>query len=570
MSESVSSKGSRRSQPESNSSQASPTGASRPPRSGNKTNNRGSQQPSDNHTSQVNSNQNGRANNRGGEQQEQQSSDNQSHTNNGTSNRPSRRTPLPTWCYVPPKEGQSKLRKDVLLFGKKKDVYWCHHHERWDIHRLRECPIEQQLESYKHQLEMFFISRQEVLELQEKLHESESKVKNQRDRLKALDQKLRNAGIHKSPSHNNSTTADSKTSSLDDFMNRQESNALKSQLQILQDELDKTRQELVESEAKLKRLRSSNRKSSSSNSNSPSAGEEQMNQEIAELQRRLEQCEKKSEGRRTRIHMVEANYKEVKERLKEEQELRKKNKKELDEQVAVNKRLQDTQASISSGSPRNSEADKSIYRLSESLATVTGALESERAARMALEKDFAQERKEYEEKLQEARTQLERSQMLLVAKRQTSATNSNASFRSNGNYVKICRTLLYSHHNVDDDKVQLIQETASELKIGGFIKGGKPGLIVVEGLEEDCDAFLNALAKQHRNQRKSPPGRNGQKDSATFAAAGKVISQADTIEEGRAFPKDLTQLDNEGGLDELKALCASTGLLDLIDEVCKR
>ena len=123
---------------------------------------------------------------------------------------------------------------------------------------------------------------------------------------------------------------------------------------------------------------------------------------------------------------------------------------------------------------------------------------------------------------------------------------------------------------VDDDKVQLVKETASELNIGGFIKGGRPGLIVVEGLEEDCDAFLNALAKQHRKQRESPSSRNGKVDSATFAAAGKVISQADTLDEGRAFPKELTQLDNEGGLDELKALCASTGLLDLIDEVCNK
>ena len=119
-----------------------------------------------------------------------------------------------------------------------------------------------------------------------------------------------------------------------------------------------------------------------------------------------------------------------------------------------------------------------------------------------------------------------------------------------------CRLLVYSHHIVEGEKVELIKGTASKCDVGGFIKGGKPGLIVVEGLEEDCDYFLETLI------RKSP--------RSTFAPAGTVISQADTIDDGRAFPEELTQLDSEAGFDELKALCASTGMLDLIDEFCKR
>lgn len=268
---------------------------------------------------------------------------------------------------------------------------------------------------------------------------------------------------------------------------------------------------------------------------------------------------------------TEAKYEEVKERLKAEQDQCKKLKARIDE---LERQLQD-HSSSTNGSPHNNghyerrdEADKSIYRLSESLATVTGALESERAARISLEKDLAKERQEYQEKLREAQAELERSQMLLVAKKQNSTT-STLSFRSNGNYVKICRLLVHSHHNVDDTKVQLIKETASKCNVGGFVKGGQPGLVVVEGMEEDCDAFLNALAEQHRTQLRESP-KNGKVESATFAAAGKVISQAETIEEGRAFPKELTQLDSEGGFDQLKALCASTGMLDLIDEVCKR
>jgi len=519
MSESTNSRGSRRSHPESISSSR----ASRPPKSvSSQLSVRTHRLPSDG-----------------------------SHTNS------SKRRALPSWCYVPPKEGGSTLKKNVTLFGKTVDVYWCPHHERWDTHRLRECPTEVELESYKHQLEIFFISRQELLETQQKLAESEQKIKNQRTRLGVLEQKLRDAGIHK-PS-----TADVP---LGEDMQREETKSLQTQSEEAKEELKTTNKELSESEEKIKKQR---QKCKSKNG-------EQDSDEPDELQRRLEESEKKSENRKKRILQTEAIYKETKERLKEEQELCKKLKTQLEEQVASNARLERElqDHSASNGSPRSNgeydrreEADRSIYRLSESLATVTGALESERAAKMALEKDFAQERKEYKEKLRDMQAQLERCQMLLTVKRQTSAT-SNGSFRNNANYVKICRLLIYSHHNVDDEKVQQIKETATDCSVGGFVKGGRPGLIVVEGLEEKCDAFLNALAKQHRMLRDSP--RKGKVESATFAAAGKVISQADTIDEGRAFPNELTQLDSEGGFDELKALCASTGMLDLIDEVCKR
>jgi hypothetical protein len=566
MSESISSKESRRSHPESssNSNEASPggVGVAKPPRfiSGSP-----------------------RANGQTASASPDRSFDNESTTNNSSrkstnqqspnnSDDKHKRKPLPTWCYIPPKEGHSTLKKNVLLFGKTVDVYWCPHHERWDKHRLRDCPIEVKFESFKQQLELSSQDKNQQVLLEStlaKLNESEQKVKNQRSRLTILEQKIRDANGTKSLAGTAETTTNSTTTmSLDDFMNRKEPDALKNQLQTLQDELEETRQRLQESEARLKKMISKRNNEG-----------EQTTDELEDLQRRLDMCLKKSENRKSRIVKTESNYKQAKERLKEEQELRKHYKKELDAQSKVNRSLErqlqeaSNEASFSrnnGGYDRREETDKSIYRLSESLATITGALESERAARMTLEREFGQERKDYEEKLQDARAQLERSQMLLVAKRQTSGTMSTSSFRSNGHYVKICRTFLYSHNMVDDEKVQLVKETASELNIGGFIKGGRPGLIVVEGLEEDCDAFLNALAKQHRKQRESPSSRNGKVDSATFAAAGKVISQADTLDEGRAFPKELTQLDNEGGLDELKALCASTGLLDLIDEVCNK
>ena len=472
-----------------------------------------------------------RANSQAAHSSPHHSSDNLSSTNNSSrksTNQQSpnnnddkqigskRKSPLPSWCYIPPREGHSTLKKNVLLFGKTVDVYWCPHHERWDKHRLRDCPIEVQFISLQGNQQILLESTLE------KLNESEQKVKNQRARLAILEQKIRDLNGSKSLL-GTETTVDSTTTttpSLDDFMNIQDSNALKSQLQTLQDELEEARRQLQESEAKLKKIRSKRNSES-----------EQIADEVEDLQRRLDQCLKKSENRKSRILKTESNYKEAKERLKEEQELRKHYKKELDALAKVNRSLErqlqqaSNDASFSNnngGYDRREDTDKSIYRLSESLATVTGALESERAARMTLEREFAQERKEYEEKLQEARAQLERSQMLLVAKRQTSATTSTSSFRSNGNYIKICRTLLYSHHTVDDDKVQLVKETASKLNIGGFIKGGRPGLIVVEGLEEDCDAFLNALAKQHRKLRESPSSsRNGKVDWFHLCCSGK-------------------------------------------------
>ncbi|KAL9183785.1 hypothetical protein ACHAXT_004641 [Thalassiosira profunda] len=59
---------------------------------------------------------------------------------------------------------------------------------------------------------------------------------------------------------------------------------------------------------------------------------------------------------------------------------------------------------------------------------------------------------------------------------------------------ELCVALIYTHHLVDADKIQCVKKNASKLSLGGYIFCGKPGLILVEGLEEDCDHFLEALA----------------------------------------------------------------------------
>ena len=275
--------------------------------------------------------------------------------------------------------------------------------------------------------------------------ESEAKVKNQQTRLAALEQKLRDAGNHiqpKTDSHN------------------EEVDALKYQLKETLKELEIPRQKLEESESKVKRRR----QPLNTLERSKKVGNDELDPEkltapreqLQRMQQRLAETEKKSENRKIRILQTANRYKETKRLLQEEQELSKKYKKELDEHVAaqesLERKIQDLEdKAASNGSScnngdlgesqvrhewtRQEEADKSIYRLCESLATVTGALESERQLRNKLEKDFFNERKDFQEKLQNLQAELERFQMLLVAKKQTS----NGSFRSRNahDYVKM-------------------------------------------------------------------------------------------------------------------------------------
>lgn len=90
---------------------------------------------------------------------------------------------------------------------------------------------------------------------------------------------------------------------------------------------------------------------------------------------------------------------------------------------------------------------------------------------------------------------------------------------------------------------------AGKYNLGGFILSGKPGVIVVEGLEFNCDILMDNLERQ-----KQP-----------YVNVGKVSERS-----GRSFPKELTLLSGDNAAADFAKACESVGLKDKFDEAMSK
>jgi hypothetical protein len=132
---------------------------------------------------------------------------------------------------------------------------------------------------------------------------------------------------------------------------------------------------------------------------------------------------------------------------------------------------------------------------------------------------------------------------------------------------EICRMLVYSHHITEPEKIQLLKSSASKSGLGGFIRIGRPGFVLAEGLEENCDNFLASIVQQRKKQREKG---GGKVDSAYFTLAGKVLATVSDFDSGRSFSQKITQLEGADSLDELKQICEQVGLAESLEEACSR
>lgn len=109
--------------------------------------------------------------------------------------------------------------------------------------------------------------------------------------------------------------------------------------------------------------------------------------------------------------------------------------------------------------------------------------------------------------------------------------------------VRLCRLLIRTEKlNVDSAKE--VQGMAGKYNLGGFIQAGKPGMIIVEGLEFNCDIFMDNLERQ-----KQP-----------YVNAGKVSERS-----GRCFPMELTLLTGDDAAGDFSKACESVGLKDKLE-----
>ena len=52
--------------------------------------------------------------------------------------------------------------------------------------------------------------------------------------------------------------------------------------------------------------------------------------------------------------------------------------------------------------------------------------------------------------------------------------------------LKWCRYWIYSHHIYSNEKRRNMAQLSDELELRGFVLPGKPGIVCVEGDDDDC------------------------------------------------------------------------------------
>jgi len=89
-----------------------------------------------------------------------------------------------------------------------------------------------------------------------------------------------------------------------------------------------------------------------------------------------------------------------------------------------------------------------------------------------------------------------------------------------------------------------VQGMAVKYNLGGYIYVGKPGFIVVEGLEFNCDVFMDNMERQKKK----------------YANIGKISERS-----GRAFPMELTKLEGESAASDFAKAVETVGLKSQLD-----
>lgn len=121
---------------------------------------------------------------------------------------------------------------------------------------------------------------------------------------------------------------------------------------------------------------------------------------------------------------------------------------------------------------------------------------------------------------------------------------------------KLVQRLIYSHHIIAKSKRKSLKDLATKYNLGGYVKIGWPGIIIVEGLEADCDGFtgeIKGMKWQYLNVRGE--------QQADF-------DSLETLEGARVFTRPLTELDQHE-MSTLATLCQDRGLASLFKSCMK-
>ena len=81
-------------------------------------------------------------------------------------------------------------------------------------------------------------------------------------------------------------------------------------------------------------------------------------------------------------------------------------------------------------------------------------------------------------------------------------------------------------------------------------------MILVEGVEADCDNMLDALVQSKKIFHTS-----------TFKIGGKALRKVSDLDACRCLPRKMEQLESKTGMDELNGVCEKLGLIQALDDI---
>jgi len=135
--------------------------------------------------------------------------------------------------------------------------------------------------------------------------------------------------------------------------------------------------------------------------------------------------------------------------------------------------------------------------------------------------------------------------------------------KSSQGSFELCRLLVSTHYIHDADRIHMVTKTAGKYDLGGYVKTGRPGYILVEGLHDNCQFFLETLAQQQQKVRESRPGKTA--ELSTFSEAGKKLVTVEDFDNGRVLPRKMLKIEHsKEGMAELERECTKVGLSEFL------
>jgi len=117
--------------------------------------------------------------------------------------------------------------------------------------------------------------------------------------------------------------------------------------------------------------------------------------------------------------------------------------------------------------------------------------------------------------------------------------------------VVLGRRIINSPYILKPAKIKDLKKCADELGLGGYAKVGKPGIIVIEGLEESCREYCPRLEDR------------GWKYQTVQGEQQETVPPGKSIDDLRVLHGSFEILDSKDALSELIRQCRAAGLADL-------